>query len=189
VVIGGGNVAMDTARTLARLQRQIHGAVQVTVCALEDFDHFLADPEEVREAREEGIEILDSRGPRACVVEDGRLVGLTTLRVISIFDEQYRFAPKYDDSDERLHHADMVVEAIGQMSDTGLLGDELTERLDWARGRLRVDIDGRTSEGWLWAAGDMVNGPDVVHAVADGHRAARSIHRHLTVAQAEEQVT
>ena len=187
VVIGGGNVAMDAARSLARLQRQGYGEVRVTVCALEDFDHFLADPEELRESREEGIEILDSRGPRHCVVENGQLVGLNTLKVISIFDEQHRFAPKYDESDERLHEGELIVEAIGQMTDTTLLGENLTESLEWHRGRLQVDADGRTSEEWLWAAGDMVHGPDVVHAVADGHRAARSIHTYLMADSRKEQ--
>jgi glutamate synthase (NADPH/NADH) small chain len=73
----------------------------------------------------------------------------------------------------------MVVEAIGQMTDASLLGDALTEQLAWQRGRLQVDAGGRTSEGWLWAAGDMVRGPDVVSAVADGHRVAASIHAAL----------
>ena len=187
VVIGGGNVAMDAARSMARLQKRTHGEVGVTVCALEDFDHFLADPEEVRESREEGIEILDSRGPKDCVVEDGQLVGLNTLKVLSIFDEQHRFAPKYDASDERLHKGEMIVEAIGQMTDTDLLGEALTEALEWNRGRLQVDADGRTSQEWLWAAGDMVHGPDVVHAVADGHRAARSIDTYLAAEDREEQ--
>jgi glutamate synthase (NADPH/NADH) small chain len=153
--------------------------VGVTVCALEDREHFLADPDEVRESLEEDIEIQDSRGPLECLVENGRLVGLRTQRVISIFDEQQRFAPKYDAGDTRQHTADMIVEAIGQSADTSLLGEELTEALEWNRGRLRVDADGRSSEPWLWAAGDMVNGPDVVHAVADGHRCARSIDRYL----------
>ena len=148
----------------------------MTVCALEDFDHFLADPEEVREAREEGIEILDSRGPKECVLDaDGKLLGLATLGVVSILDEDGRFAPKYDDSDEQLHPAGMVVESIGQMSDISLLGEELVEELEWNRGRLQVDGAGRTSLPWLWSAGDMVHGPDVVHAVADGHRVAASI--------------
>jgi glutamate synthase (NADPH/NADH) small chain len=178
-VIGGGNVAMDAARSLARLQRQRYGEVKVIVCALEDFDHFLADPEEIRESVEEGIEIIDSRGPQACVVEDGRLIGLKTHRVISIFDEQHRFAPKYDESDEQLHAGEMIIEAIGQMADTELLGEELTETLEWNRGRLQVDADCRTSQPWLWAAGDMVHGPDVVHAVADGHRVASSIGSYL----------
>lgn len=186
VVIGGGNVAMDAARSLARLQKQTHGEVRVTVSALEDFDHFLADPEEVTESNEEGITILDSRGPQECVVEDGALVGLRTLRVISIFDEQHRFAPKYDDSGSQLHEAEMIIEAIGQMSDLELLGDDLTEALQWNRGRLQVDNDCRTSEPWLWAAGDMVHGPDVVHAVADGHHTARSIHAYLTRARPKE---
>lgn len=186
VVIGGGNVAMDAARSLARLQRQTYGEVKVTVSALEDREHFLADPDEVRESLEEGIEIQDSRGPLECIVEDGRLVGLRTQRVLSIFDEQQRFAPKYDASDSRLHEAEMIVEAIGQMTDTTLLGEVLTEALEWNRGRLQVDADGRSSEPWLWAAGDMVNGPDVVHAVADGHRCARSIDQHLGQTQRQE---
>ena len=182
VVIGGGNVAMDIARSLARLQKEQYGEVRITLTALEDFDHFLADPEEVKEAREEGIEILDSRGPKQCIISDnGELSGLMTLRVVSIFDQDGRFAPRYDDSDNQMHAADMVIEAIGQMTDISLFGDELTERLEWKRGRLKVDQDGRSSEPWLWSAGDMVSGPDVVHAVADGHRVAASIEKHLAV--------
>ena len=182
-VIGGGNVAMDIARSLARLQKQVHGKVGMTVCALEDFDHFLADDEEIIEAREEGIEILDSRGPKQVLIDDqGRLTGLSTLGVTSIFDEAGRFAPRYDDSDERIHPADMVVESIGQASDTSLFGEDLMERLEWNRGRLQVDGDGRTSETWLWAVGDMVRGPDVIHAVADGHRVAASIEAYLAEA-------
>lgn len=179
VVIGGGNVAMDIARTLARLQRRSYGQVQVTVTALEDLDHFLADPEEIREAGEEGIQILAARGPQEVLISDARVIGLRTWRVKGIFDEQGRFAPSFDASDECCHPADMVVEAIGQMADTSLLGDDLTERLAWERGRLQTDAGGRTSEHWLWATGDMVRGPDVVTAVADGHRVATDIHSAL----------
>ncbi|MBL3601578.1 MAG: FAD-dependent oxidoreductase [gamma proteobacterium endosymbiont of Lamellibrachia anaximandri] len=176
VVIGGGNVAMDIARSLVRLQRQQYGESRITLTALEDRDHFLADPVEIEESIEEGIEILDSRGPQACEIDEkGRLIGLRTWKVLSIFDELHRFAPSYDESDEQLHPGEMVIEAIGQMSDVSLLGDELTERLEWNRGRLQVDEAGRTSEAWLWAVGDCVNGPDVVHAVADGHQVAASI--------------
>ena len=175
VVIGGGNVAMDIARTLARLQKAQYGEVRIQVTALEDFDHFLADPVEIKEAREEGIEIFDARGPQEVIVEDGRVKGLRTWRVLSIFDEQGRFSPRYDPDDERIHPGGLVVEAIGQMADISLLGEDLVERLEWNRGRLAVDEAGHTAESWLWAAGDQVHGPDVVHAVADGHRAARSI--------------
>jgi glutamate synthase (NADPH/NADH) small chain len=181
VVIGGGNVAMDIARTLARLQKTAFGEVRVTVTALEDLAHFLADPDEIKEAKEEGIQILDSRGPRAVIIENNQVSGLKTLRVTSIFDADGRFAPSYDEHDEQFHPGTMVIEAIGQMSDTSLLGDTLTETLDWERGRLKIDGGGRTSADWLWATGDMVRGPDVVTAVADGHRVARSIHTAITL--------
>jgi len=139
-VIGGGNVAMDIARSMARLQKQQLGQVRVTVTALEDKAHFLADPEEIKESLEEGVEIFDARGPR-----------------------------------------EVVIEAIGQLADVELLGEDLTERLEWNRGRLKVDAHCRTSEPWLWAAGDMVLGPDVVSAVRDGHAVAASVDAFLNV--------
>ena len=179
VVIGGGNVAMDIARTLARLQKAAYGEVRVTLTALEERARFLADPDEIKEAGEEGVVILDARGPQQVVVENGKVSGLKTWRVKAIFDEQGRFAPSYDESDAQFHAGDMVVEAIGQMTDASLLGEALTEQLAWNRGRLQIDAGGRTSEPWLWAVGDMVRGPDVVTAVADGHRAAASIHATL----------
>jgi glutamate synthase (NADPH/NADH) small chain len=101
--------------------------------------------------------------------------------VLSIFDAQGRFAPRHDESDEQIHEGEMVIEAIGQAAEVEFLGEALTERLEWSRGRLEVDDQGRTNLPWLWAAGDMVRGPDVVSAVADGHRVAASIHAYLTI--------
>ena len=173
----------DIARTLARLLKTAYGEVRVTLTALEDINHFLADPEEIKEAGEEGVIILDARGPQQVVVDDGKVTGLKTWRVKAIFDEQGRFAPSYDEADEQFHQGSMIVEAIGQMTDAALLGDELTERLTWNRGRIQIDAAGRTSEAWLWAVGDMVHGPDVVTAVADGHRVAASIHANLIVTE------
>jgi glutamate synthase (NADPH/NADH) small chain len=179
VVIGGGNVAMDIARTLARLQKKQYGEVKVILTALEDLPHFLADADEIKESGEEHVVILAARGPREVVIENGQVAGLKTWKVNAIFDAQGRFAPSYDETDEQFHPGTMVVEAIGQMADTSLLGDALTEQLAWQRGRLQVDVGGRTSEPWLWSAGDMVRGPDVVSAVADGHRVAANIHATL----------
>jgi glutamate synthase (NADPH/NADH) small chain len=181
VVIGGGNVAMDIARTVARLQKQKFGEVQVTLTALEDLDHFLADPDEIKEALEEGVKILDARGPQEILFEKTKVKGLRTWRVLSIFDDQGRFAPHYEEADELIHAGEMVIEAIGQAADVELLGEELKESLEWNRGRLKVDDEGRTNLDWLWAAGDMVRGPDVVSAVADGHRVASSINEYLTI--------
>jgi glutamate synthase (NADPH/NADH) small chain len=181
VVVGGGNVAMDIARTLARLQRRDYGQVRVTVTALEDFAHFLADPEEVKEAIEEGVVIHDAHGPQHVVMEGERVAGLKTWKVLAIFDDQGRFAPRYDDTQELTHEGEMVVEAIGQAADVALLGEDLKEALEWNRGRLKVDEAGRTSADWLWAAGDMLRGPDVFSAVADGHRVAASIIEYLAL--------
>lgn len=184
VIIGGGNVAMDIARSLGRLQIKKYGKLDVTLTALEVEDQMLADAGEVREAREEGIAIYPGRGPKVCVVKGKSLKGLETVRCVSIFDESGRFHPRYDESDPMFHPADMVVEAIGQAPDLDFLGPELTERLEWSRGRPAVDPEGRTALPWLWAAGDVVEGPDVVHAVAGGHRVAASIHRALSAASA-----
>ena len=181
-VIGGGNVAMDIARSLARLQKQQYGKVQITLTALEEQQNFMADPDEIKESLEEGIIIHDSCGPQGCEIDaTGKLTGLKTWKVTSIFDENHRFAPSYDEDNEIIHKCESVVEAIGQFSNTGLLGEALTEKLEWNRGRLQIDENGRTSEDWLWSAGDCVNGPDVVHAVADGHRVAASIQQQLMV--------
>jgi len=180
VVIGGGNVAMDVARSVARLQRQRHGEVKVTVTALEALEQMLADPEEIEEAREEGVVIRPSRGPKYCVIENDHLTGLRSVRCLSVLDGEGRFHPHYDEEDVEFHAADLVVEAVGQSADLGFLGGELTERLEWQRGRMQVDGEGRTGVPWLWAAGDVVEGPDIVHAVAAGHRVAASIHAYLS---------
>ena len=176
VIIGGGNVAMDIARSIARLQKQQYGHIDVILTAMEDQQHFMADADEIKEALEEGIIIRDNCGPQGCEIDkSGKLIGLKTWKVLSIFDKDKRFAPTYDAADETVFACDTVIEAIGQFSDTSFLGDELTEKLEWNRGRIKIDSNGRTSESWLWSAGDCVNGPDVVHAVADGHRVAASI--------------
>lgn len=188
VVIGGGNVAMDIARSLARMQKKQYGAVDMVVTALEEQQHFMADPDEIKEALEEGIIIRDQCGPQGCEIdENGNLIGLKTWKVVSIFDENHRFSPTYDETEELLHECDTIIEAIGQFADTTLLGDELTEALEWNRGRIQIDVDGRTSLDWLWSAGDCVAGPDVVSAVADGHRVAASIHSAIMVASEVEQ--
>ncbi len=180
-IIGGGNVAMDIARSLARLQKQQYGKVNIILTAMEELKNFMADDDEIKESLEEGILIYDQQGPQACEIDQsGDLVGLKTWKVLSIFDKDKRFAPQYDANEETIYPCDAVVEAIGQFSDTALLGDALTEKLEWNRARIVIDVNGRTSEPWLWSAGDCVSGPDVIHAVADGHRVATSINEYIT---------
>ena len=163
-----------------RLQKQTFGKVRTTIRAMEDFEKFLAGPEKVRQAREEGIHIMERTGSLECQIrDDGQLHCLKTRRIMSVFDDQGRFAPRNDEADEHLYEADVIFESVDQMADISVPGEELLARLEWNRGRLPVDVSGRTTEAGLWSAGDMVHGPDVVHAVADGHRVAQSIHEVL----------
>ena len=103
-----------------------------------------------------------------------------------MFDDEGRFHPSFDESDVIIHDADLVVEAIGQAADISYLGEQVTEALEWQRGRLQVDRQGHTAEAWLWAAGDLVEGPDVVHAVAAGHRVATDIDEYLLKRKARD---
>ena len=79
----------------------------------------------------------------------------------------------------------MVLEATGQAVDVPLLVEDLTDALEWNSRRLGADESGWTSGPGLWAAGDVVRGPDVVSAVADGHRVAGSIKAFLLLEDEE----
>jgi glutamate synthase (NADPH/NADH) small chain len=181
VIIGGGNVAFDIGRTLARLQRKQYGEVDLTLTCLEKEDEMLADEEEIVQGREEGLSIRNARSPKRVLFErNGAARGLATVGCLSIFDEKGRFNPKVDPGDKESFPGDMIVEAIGQAPDYDFLGGELLSKLDIVRGRIVTDEDGGTDIPWLFAGGDIVHGPDVVHAVADGHRSARSIDAYLS---------
>jgi glutamate synthase (NADPH/NADH) small chain len=176
VVIGGGNVAMDITRSMARLQMEKYGEVNVIATSLEDEEHMPADREEVVEAREEGCTIIPGYGPQEVMIEDGKVVGLRVWKCLSIFDETGAFNPKFDESDERVFEGDMVVESIGQGMDLSYLKGETKESLEFGpRGRVQTDDNFQTSLPWLFMGGDIIQGPDVIHGIANGHRAAMAI--------------
>lgn len=175
-VIGGGNVAMDIARTLARLQRQKYSRVNLTLTCLETEDIMPADREEIVESREEGITILPGRGPRSIELIDGNIKGLHTVRCVSVFDENRRFAPRFDEADTSFIEAEMIVESIGQGMDLSYLEGEFKKDIVFdQRGRIKVSNTYQTSLPWLFAGGDIIEGPDVIHAIANGHAAAKGI--------------
>ncbi len=174
LVIGGGNVGVDVARTALRL-----GAEKVQMICLESEDEMPAWDWECREALEEGIEIVHRRGPTRVLIEDGEVVGIELREVERVFDEEGRFAPTY--FDDRLSRLDgqMVVMAIGQSPDLELVDDtgvNLTER-----GLLRFDGDTMsTSAEGVFACGEVVTGPgSAIEAVASGHRAAAAVRAYL----------
>lgn len=181
VVIGGGNVAMDITRSLARMQRQKFGKVQTIATSLETEDIMPADREEVVEAREEGAIIHPGWGPREILVEGGKIKGLKVVQCLSVFDEAKRFNPKFDETVSNFFEADMIVESIGQGANLSYIPADYMEKLEKDhRGRILVDtLTFQTSLPWLYMGGDIIEGPDVIHGIANGHKAARGIDQYL----------
>jgi heterodisulfide reductase subunit A-like polyferredoxin len=178
-VIGGGNVAVDVARTAYRL-----GAESVEMICLEQHDEMPAHPEEIEETLEEGIDIRNGWGPREFIGKDG-IEGIRFKRCTRVFDEDGRFSPQYDESDTIEVKADTVVVAIGQAVDPSVyevLGTEAQ------RGLFKVDPHTlETTVPKVFAGGDAVSGPkSVIEAVAQGKRAAASIQAFLDGKRLEE---
>lgn len=183
VVIGGGNVAMDITRSLARLQKQKFGKVDILATSLETEDKMPADREEVVEAREEGAIVDPGWGPVEIVLENNSVKGLKTVKCLSVFDSTGKFNPAFDNTQTRLFECSMVVEAIGQGMDLGYLTPEVMENLEKDhRGRILVDpLTFQSSLPWLFVGGDIIQGPDVITGVANGHKAAKGIDKFLNV--------
>lgn len=213
VVIGGGDVAMDAARTAlraadyeAKSEEAVDGAAdraaepadgdrpqmteafdaartalragakEITIVSLESRDEMPAHDFEVDEAVHEGIELVNRRGPKRIVVDGGRVVGLETIGVRSVFDADGRFAPDFDDDDLRTIDADTIILAIGQAIDLeslGANGPEISPRRT-----IQIDWDtGATDLADVWSGGDAAKGPrTLIDAVADGRRSAAAIH-------------
>jgi len=180
VVIGGGNVAFDVARSLVRMQNQKYGKSNVHMAALEHRGILPADLEELEEGEEEGIKGSFGYGPKEIVIDDGKIVGLKVEKVISIFDEEKRFNPKYDSNDSKLLKASQVYISTGQMPAYDMLNEKMQKDIEIVRGKMKVNSDGQV-EGypWLFAGGDIVEGPDIIHGVDNGHTAARGIDKYL----------
>jgi len=221
VVIGGGFVAFDAARTAwriakegeqeppplesgadARVQEALDsaraamrgGASDVTIVSLEDFDEMpvlrtTQGHEEFEEARREGIRFLTRRGPRR-FIGNGRLEAVELRAVCSVFDADGRFSPVYDDGDLEVLEADACILAIGQRADLSFLkpadGVALTPG-----GTIRVDpATLATSAAGVYAGGDVAFGPrNLIEAIANGKRAARSIHEYLDTAASRRQAS
>ncbi|RPD36244.1 oxidoreductase [Petrotoga sp. HWH.PT.55.6.1] len=181
VVIGGGNVAMDVARSMLRLQNMEYNKSEVHVLSLErNFDEMPADEDEIVEGGEEGVIFHPGWGPVKVIVENGELKGVLFRKCVEVFDEDGRFNPKYDESNTITVNADMVVMTVGQAPDYSYLPEEIQKNMKIERGKIKTNEYGQV-EGlpWLFAGGDIVHGPDVIHGVADGHKAAQGIDQYI----------
>jgi len=176
IVIGGGNVAMDIARTLARLQVRDYGKVEITLTCLETEDIMPADLEEILESQEEGIIIMPGYGPVEVRVENNQIDGLQIVKCVSVFDEKGRFNPRFDTQKQKFLPANMIVEAIGQGMDLSYIPDTMKSELQTDdRNKIAVNAYYQTTVPWFFLGGDVVEGPDVIHAIANGHKAAKRI--------------
>ena len=152
-VIGGGNVAIDAARTLRRI-----GAGEVHLYCLEKRDEMPAHCWEVEEAEEEGVIMHCCKGPAEILGKDGKVTGMAFHDCLSVFNEEGRFAPVCDTSRTEEIPFDNVVMAIGQSTDSSFLPEESTPRP--SRREFRESSPpatpssgpGSPSRPWPWAA-------------------------------------
>ncbi len=180
VVIGGGDVAMDISRTLARLQMKKFGAVDITLSCLETRDIMPATPEEIEEALEEGIKMYPGWGPEKIIIEKEKVKGIVMKKCLRVFDEEGKFNPEFDDKEKKDFECSMVVEAIGQAPDFTFISEDIKVKLKYEGRRMKVNEYGQTSLPWLFIGGDILRGPDVINAIDTGHKAARGIDKFIS---------
>ena len=171
VVIGGGGVAIDVAMTALSL-----GAKELQLVCLESREEMPSHDPEIQEALDKGIVFNFSWGPKRFLRKGDRVV-VELVRCISVFDEDGRFSPSFDETVKKTMKADSVIVAIGQAS--GLSG--LEEEIETFGGRVVVDpITMETNMPGVFAGGEVVLGPaTVVEAIVCGKRAATSIENYL----------
>jgi NADH-quinone oxidoreductase subunit F len=175
VVVGGGNVAIDVARTALRA-----GASDVQLFCLEPRDEMPAWEKEVGEATEEGIVINPSWGPKRITHQGGRVNGIEFVRCVSVFDDEGRFNPSFDEESSQVVEAETIIISIGQAPDISFLSeDSQLERALW--GTLAVDENTlSTNMPGVFAGGDFTTGPTfVIRAIGSGRRAALAIDQYL----------
>ena len=192
VVIGGGNVAMDVARSAAREVLKQHrpedavpseqniaavathemvdislsalrlGAREVSIVCIERRDEMPAAHEEIAEAEVEGIRMRDGRGPKRVVGQNGKVTGIETVRTRSVFDASGRFNPTFEENSESVIECDTVILAIGQAPRLDFLSPEDGVEIS-ARGLIAVDRSTlMTSAPGVFAGGDCAFGPRLI---------------------------
>ncbi len=173
IVIGGGNVAIDVSRTAVRA-----GEGSVSQFCLESRAQMPALEEEIEEAEEEGITINNSWGPKRIITEKGKVTAVEFKKCLSVFDDQGRFSPVYDENDCITVEADNVLLSVGQSI---VLGDLLKGSAVQTRPNGAVIADEftfQTAQEDIFTGGDVYSGPRfAIDAIAAGKQAAVSLHR------------
>ena len=214
IVIGGGAVAFDAARSAVRefyspmeeiemtAEATAHqpamdaargalrgGAKEVHVASLESLEEMPASQtvqgkEELHEALVEGVELHPAWGPKR-ILGEGSVTGVEFVAVTRVFDDDGRFSPVFDESRTMTIEADSVILAIGQQADFSFLGED--DQIELTRaGTIKIDPETlATTNPQVFAGGDAAFGPRIaIEAVANGKRAAQSIHSLLAGSEA-----
>jgi NADPH-dependent glutamate synthase beta subunit-like oxidoreductase len=216
VVIGGGNVAYDVARSavrpanldatvdetnaemergektaydIARTALRMSGDKQVHVFCLEGRDQMPADKREIEEGEEEGIYLHNGRGPKEIIGANGKVQRFRSVGCMSVFDADGRFNPVFNEADIQDLEADTVLFAIGQSSDLSFLSPE--DGVETHRGLIKVNPETYgTSAPDVFACGDIAHGPRLfINAIASAQIAARSMHDYLRGTRTEIRVS
>jgi NADPH-dependent glutamate synthase beta subunit-like oxidoreductase len=174
-VVGGGNVAMDAARTSRRF------GSEVTILYRRRIEDMPADEEEIREAQEEHVTIVERAIPvKIGDAPDGRVS--ITWGEAEMVDQGPGQRPQPVLQEDRLHTEvyDSVISAIGQDADYSFLPESFLERVEVRRGKVTTNEMRQTGDPKIFAGGDIVNRKrDAISAIGDGHQAARGIDRYL----------
>lgn len=175
VVVGGGNVAIDVARTSGRC-----GASEVSMYCLESREIMPASIEEIEEAEEEGVEIHCGWGPKEILTEDGKVTGIVFKKCTSVFDENGRFAPVYDETKTVTIPCERVFLSIGQSIQWGSLLEGSKVEFGRGNGPVADSLTYQTKEPDIFVGGDVYTGPKfAIDAIAAGREGAISIHRYV----------
>ena len=173
VVIGGGNVAIDVARTSSRC-----GAPNVNMFCLESRDTMPASNEEIEEAEEEGVVMNCGWGPKEILSENGKVTGIVLKKCLSVKDADGRFNPKYDENDTITVPCKHVFLSVGQSIEWGSLLEGSKVELGRGNGAVADALTYQTAEPDIFVGGDVYTGPRfAIDAIAAGKQGAISIHR------------
>jgi NADH-quinone oxidoreductase subunit F len=180
-VIGGGNSAVDAARTALRL-----GAESVTIFYRRERKDMLAQESEIQAAEDEGVRIEYLVAPVEVVASNGKVSGLKLTRMnLGQFDRSGRKQPQPIPGSEFIVDVDMVVSAVGQIPDLSFLPEK--GGVEMGRAGIAVDENLRTTNSRIWAGGDAVTGPAwVIDAIKAGQDAAKAIDNAIRTAKGEK---
>ncbi|MBD9225072.1 MAG: FAD-dependent oxidoreductase [Clostridiales bacterium] len=175
VVIGGGNIAADVARTAVRC-----GAEKVSLYCLEGYDEMPMGEEDRSECERDGVAIYAGFGPKEINVEGGKTAGMAFVKCLRVKDENGRFAPVYDENTVQVTPCETVLYCIGQKPNWSTLLTGTAVELD-GRGLVQADpVTYQTAEKDIFAGGDVYTGQKfAIDAIAAGKEGAVSLHRYV----------